>query len=87
MTSNQTQDKVKASSKEKSLSDIIGFIAVLTSIFYLVKILLSKTDTNIISNDAREVLDSQDGARQLRHAVDKYHITGDWGKTNINKIL
>lgn len=69
------------------LINIIGAVALVSAIAYFFNVISRKTNTKIISNDARRVLQNQTEAVKLRKAVDTYHITGDWKKTDINEIL
>lgn len=71
----------------EQIANIIGAVAAVGAVLYVFKTIASKTETNIISNDARRILENKDGALKLRRAIDTYHVTGDWKKTKIDEIL
>lgn len=77
----------KSTESDNPLVDIIGVVAVFSAFFYILDAFSRKTNTSIISNNARKVLDNKDDALKLREAVDMYHATGDWNKTKIKEIL
>lgn len=87
ITQNTTDIKSPETPIIEQLADFIGVIAALGAIYYFFKIIGKKTSTDIISDDARRVLENQSEAKRLREAIDTYHITGDWEKTKINEIL
>ncbi|WP_136466846.1 hypothetical protein [Flagellimonas onchidii] len=86
-----SQQSTNTSSSELTtfeiVANIIGVVAAVGAIAYIFKSIAKKTETRIISNDARRVLENKDEAKLLREAIDTYHVTGDWEKTKIDKIL
>lgn len=87
ITQSTTNTKDSETPIIEQLANYIGVIAAVGAIFYFFKIIGKKTSTDIISDDARRVLENKSEAKRLREAIDTYHITGDWGKTEINEIL
>lgn len=48
---------------------------------------LATDDTVIMSKKARVVIRDRKRSKELRKAIDTYHQTGDWNKTNVFEIL
>ena len=48
---------------------------------------LATDDTVIMTQEARAVVRDQEKSKKLRKAIDTYHLTGDWNKTNVFEIL
>lgn len=71
----------------EDIANVFGIVAAFAAVAYLLKSLADQSNTKIISNNARKVIDNKDEALKLRKAIDTYHVTGDWKKTEINQIL
>ncbi|GEM_PF-1524677 len=74
----------------KTLENILAAIGVLTLaaiVYNGLKSLTSQTETAVISKDAVKAIQNPETAEKLREAVDKYHDTGDWDKTELKSIL
>jgi hypothetical protein len=70
-----------------SLIGVFGVIALFAIIYNTFKTIANKTETNVISDKALKAIQNPDEAIKLRKAIDEYHETGDWSKTEINSIL
>lgn len=70
-----------------SILDVIGILSLVTIVYHAFKSLASETETNVISKDAVKAIQNPTTANQLREAVDKYHDTGDWDKTELKSII
>ncbi|WP_133549731.1 hypothetical protein [Salegentibacter sp. 24] len=66
---------------------MIGIIAIIAVVKYILDLISQNTDTNVISNEGLEILEDPDKKIELRKAVDEYHQTGDWSKTELNSII
>lgn len=69
------------------IANLIGIIAMLTVVKYILSLLSKNTDTNVISHEGLEILEDPSKKVELRKAVDEYHQTGDWSKTELNSII
>ncbi|TDN80804.1 hypothetical protein DET49_13016 [Salegentibacter sp. 24] len=69
------------------LANMIGIIAIIAVVKYILDLISQNTDTNVISNEGLEILEDPDKKIELRKAVDEYHQTGDWSKTELNSII
>ena len=81
------QSNITKHTTAEQVANIIGIVAAISALAYVIKTIVHKTDTSIISDNARKVLENKDEALRLRKAIDTYHVTGDWEKTEINDIL
>jgi hypothetical protein len=70
-----------------SLLGILGILSLVAVAYHTYKTIADKTETNVISDKALKVLQDPKQAEKLREAVDKYHDTGDWSKTELETIL
>lgn len=66
---------------------VVGMISLVALVLGIIKSISKRTETNIISDKALNVLNNPEEAKRLRKAVNKYHQTGDWDKTEIKTIL
>ena len=87
MTSHTQNTKQEDPTTLEQIASVVGIVAAIWAVSELFKSIARKTDTTIISNDARRVLQDKDEAKKLRTAVDTYHATGNWEETDINDIL
>lgn len=69
------------------IANMIGIIAIITVVKYILDLISQNSDTNVISNEGLEILEDPDKKIELRKAVDEYHQTGDWSKTELNSII
>ena len=69
------------------IANLIGIIAIIAVIRYVLGLLSKSTDTNVISNHGLEILEDPNKTVELRKAVDEYHQTGDWSKTELSSII
>ena len=87
MEAQTQQPKNKQLTTAEQLVNIIGVVAAVSTLVYVIRLIAKRTDTSIISDNARKVLENKDEALRLRKAIDTYHVTGDWEKTEIGDIL
>ena len=59
----------KSTESDNPLVDIIGVVAVFSAFFYILDAFSRKTNTSIISNNARKVLDNKDDALKRLKAL------------------
>ncbi len=69
------------------IANLIGFIAFLAVLQYFYKLFNKTTETHVISDQGLEILEDSNKKIVLRKAVDEYHQTGDWSKTELNSII
>lgn len=69
------------------IANMIGIIAILVVVKYILDLISKSTETSVISDKGLEILDDPDRKIELRKAVDEYHKTGDWSKTELNSII
>jgi|TARA_B110000091_G_C13519615_1_gene351891 hypothetical protein len=70
-----------------SVIGVFGVIASFAILYNTIKTIANNTETNVISDNALEAIQNPEEAIKLRKAIDSYHETGDWSKTDISKIL
>lgn len=70
-----------------SIIGIFGILALFALIYNIFKNFSSKTENDVMSEKALEAIQNPEEAIKLRKAIDSYHKTGDWSKTDISKIL
>ena len=71
----------------ESILGVLGILSIIVFAYQIFKEIQARTETRIISEDALELLDNPDKAKLLRKAIDEYHRTGDWNKTELNNII
>jgi hypothetical protein len=69
------------------IANMIGIIAMIAVVKYILDLISQNTATNVISNEGLEILEDPEKKVELRKAVDEYHQTGDWSKTELNSII
>lgn len=69
------------------IANMIGIIAIIAVVKYILDLISQNSDTNVISNEGLEILEDPEKKIELRKAVDEYHQTGDWSKTELNSII
>lgn len=69
------------------IASMIGIIAIIAVVKYIFDLISQNTATNVISNEGLEILEDPKKKVELRKAVDEYHQTGDWSKTELNSII
>tara|TARA_E500000318_G_scaffold102506_2_gene106861 strand:- start:477 stop:701 length:225 start_codon:yes stop_codon:yes gene_type:complete len=69
------------------ISNLVGIIAFIAVLRYIWKLFTQNTETKVISKEGLEILEDPDKKTVLRKAVDEYHQTGDWSKTELNSII
>lgn len=69
---------------ERKILNIVGVLALLAAVIYLVKKLTKSTDTKLYSDEAFNVLQNKDKRKQLDQAISEYQKNGKWGDTLIN---
>lgn len=69
------------------LFNLIGIIAFLAVLRYVLKLITRITETSVISKEGLEILDDPKRKIELREAVDEYHKTGDWSQTKLDTII
>ncbi len=70
-----------------SVLSILGIFSLVAIAYHTYKTIAEKTETTVISEEALKVIQDPDQAKRLRKAVDQYHDTGDWSKTELESIL
>jgi hypothetical protein len=70
-----------------SILEILGILSLFVVVYHAYKDIASKTETTVISDEAIKALQNPEQAKRLRNAVDEYHETGDWDKTELKSIL
>lgn len=66
---------------------LAGLLAIAAIIVRAYKSVSSETETHVISEDGLKAIKDPETADKLREAVDQYHDTGDWKKTELESIL
>ena len=69
------------------IANLIGIIAFIAIVRYILKLFTQTTETAVISDEGLEILEDPNKKEVLRKAVDEYHQTGDWSKTELKSII
>lgn len=70
-----------------NILEVLGILSLVVVAYHAYKEITTKTKTTVISDEGLKALQDPEQAKKLREAVDEYHETGDWDKTELKSIL